>query len=90
VAKQPRQRRDVPVLPDGGTVQFKDGNNTSLGKAAVSYGIARFISTLTPGQHSLIAVFTPADSATLGSVSEPVTLLVTPQETILTESPGTM
>jgi hypothetical protein len=35
-------------------------------------------------------VFTPADSATLGSVSEPVTLLVTPQETILTESPGTM
>jgi hypothetical protein len=58
---------------------------------AVSNGIAsRSISKLTPGEHSLTAVFTPTDSTSPESVSEPVTLVVTRQETILTESPGTM
>lgn len=74
-----------------GTVQFKEGNNTNLGQADVRKGKAWLDSTLTPGEHSLIAVFTPAaDSANLGSVSEPVTLMVTRQGTILTQSPGTM
>jgi hypothetical protein len=74
-----------------GTVQFKDGNNTNLGETTVSNGKAsRSISTLTPGRHSLTAEFTPTDPATSGSTSDPVTLVVTRQETILTESPGTM
>ncbi len=93
-------RLTATISPAGavGTVQFKDENNTNLGNAAVSNGRAsRFISHwqarnwLTPGEHSLIAVFTPTDPATLeSSVSEPVTLRVAHQETILTESPGTM
>jgi hypothetical protein len=78
-------------LATAGTVQFKDGNNTNLGKATISNGKAsRSIDTLPPGLHSLTAEFTPTDPATSGSTSDPVTLMVTRQETILTESPGTM
>ncbi len=63
-----------------GTVQFKDGN-TNIGEpAAVINGTALEItSTLSTGEHSLTAVFTPADTTEYsGSTSPPVPLTVAP------------
>jgi hypothetical protein len=83
-----------------GKVQFWDRtttNTTNLGDAVtVNTETGRAMepippSTLQLGQHWLTAEFIPDDpTAYSSSTSEPVTLMVTRQETILTESPGTM
>ncbi|MFT4210653.1 MAG: HtaA domain-containing protein, partial [Microbacterium sp.] len=76
-----------------GSVEFFDGS-TSLGTAAVSSGTATAsVSTLAEGDHSLTAVFTPADSsAYIGSTSSAVSYVVTADETtgaVLSVSPST-
>ncbi len=51
------------ISPPGvtGAVQFKDGSASIGGPVAVSGGPASTTTTLAPGTHSLIAVFTPTD-----------------------------
>jgi Bacterial Ig-like domain (group 3) len=71
-----------------GKVRFKDGDNNYLGESMPdSNGKASMsISTLTGGEYSLTAVFTPTDQVANGtSTSEPVALVVVPQPTTLTK-----
>jgi hypothetical protein len=58
-----------------GTVQFKDGNTKLGGPVPVSGGVAVGpFTTLPPGGHSVIAVFTPTNPAKFKpSTSNPVT-----------------
>jgi hypothetical protein len=63
-----------------GTVQFMDGTNTLGAPVAVTGGSASLTTTLTPGAHSLSAVFTPADQTPItgytGSTSSAVPFTV--------------
>jgi phosphate ABC transporter phosphate-binding protein len=60
-----------------GSVQFKDGSDNVGGPVTVSGGIASTTTTLTPGTHSLTAVFTPTDpTAASGSRSAAVAAVV--------------
>jgi Big-like domain-containing protein len=62
-----------------GSVQFKDGPGNVGGPVTVSGGTASTTTTLTPGTHSLTAVFIPTEtSAVSGSVSEAMPVVVSP------------
>jgi phosphate ABC transporter phosphate-binding protein len=67
------------ISPPGvaGSVQFQDGSASIGGPVTVSGGSASTTTTLAPGNHSLTAVFTPADlTGTRGSTSAEVSAVV--------------